>query len=425
MALRVIAGIGLAIVLNEACGATTSPEGNYVGQDKITSRARLERVNFDHHHRERHRNHVPTATSEIKMIAGLRREVRDLREQVIAVVRLKEELSAIKDRVSDSARTLPIWGGPPLGPDSSLKAQPNPTVNSDLLTMYLPNLHDLAGARVPQRSPSPTDASLPAVIKEEIPALSAPRSAVEEAKTYLMRTATPGYTMTRQGVGVSIDRLHPGFVVKLAEAIRQARDAGMSNAGLYSAYRPPAYRIGGFKDKFNSLHSYGLAVDMTGIGRPRSAFALLWSKIVAAVGLYLPYGPNNRREFNHTQFVATKVAPRPLRLTITADGPRDLEKMWLASGRNEYVREALTARVSEVVNAQSTVPVDQNGHNEEVSATPPTAPPRKSRSPRRRSSSRAKSGGKRGVDGRAARTASKPRDARKAKTSARSRERQT
>jgi len=50
--------------------------------------------------------------------------------------------------------------------------------------------------------------------------------------------------------------------IRLAGAVHEARDAGLSSAGVYSAYRPPAFGVGGFSDKFNSLHAYGLAVDI-------------------------------------------------------------------------------------------------------------------------------------------------------------------
>jgi hypothetical protein len=58
--------------------------------------------------------------------------------------------------------------------------------------------------------------------------------------------------------------------LRLESAIREARSAGLSSAGVFSAYRPPAFGVGGFSDKFNSLHTYGLAVDMRGIGNPGS-----------------------------------------------------------------------------------------------------------------------------------------------------------
>jgi hypothetical protein len=74
--------------------------------------------------------------------------------------------------------------------------------------------------------------------------------------------------MTRQGPERAIERLHPEFVNRLAAAIAEARAAGMPLAGIFSAYRPPAFGVGGFADKFHSLHTYGLAVDVTGIGGP-------------------------------------------------------------------------------------------------------------------------------------------------------------
>src|SRR5258708_36373973 len=154
-----------------------------------------------------------------------------------------------------------------------------------------------------------------------------------------MKTATPGDTMRRQGVSVAIDRLHPGFAVKLAEAVKRARDERLAEAGIFSAYRPPAFCIGGFKDKFDSLHSYGLATDITGIGGPGSVSAHRWHQIVLDVGLYLPYGPDHRVEFNHPQFIPVKIAPRELRETITADGPIDLRPIWLASGVDAYVTQ--------------------------------------------------------------------------------------
>jgi hypothetical protein len=203
--------------------------------------------------------------------------------------------------------------------------------------------------------------------------------------------------MVRQGVEVAIGRLHPDFIVKLADAVRLARAAGMSSAGVFSAYRPPAFGVGGFGDKFNSLHSYGLAADMTGIGSARSRFARLWQGIVARVGLYLPYGPNNRAEFNHTQLVPTKMAPSFLRATITAREPKDLQRMWLASGIRDHVGEGEAAadKAPSLASASerkavlsAAAPADQ-----QVPAAPqrqPTTAPRRSRArrPGKRTSAR-------------------------------------
>ena len=153
---------------------------------------------------------------------------------------------------------------------------------------------------------------------------------VAESRAYLVETASPGYTMTLQGPELAIERLHPEFAVRLANAIREARDSGLPSAAVFSAYRPPAFGVGGFADKFNSLHSYGLAADLRGIGDPGSPEALHWHEIAARNGVICPYGPNNKTEWNHCQPTALKIVGvhNPLRETITADGPLSLEGMF-------------------------------------------------------------------------------------------------
>jgi hypothetical protein len=159
-------------------------------------------------------------------------------------------------------------------------------------------------------------------------------------RAYLVETATPGWTITLQGPELAIGRLHPEFVHRLAGAIREAKDAGLSAVGIFSAYRPPAFGVGGFSDKFNSLHTYGLAVDMTGIGGPGSADAKLWYEIAARHGVVCPYGFANHVEWNHCQPTRLKiiVAQNPLRETVTANGPIDLGNMFQTG--NSYIESA-------------------------------------------------------------------------------------
>jgi hypothetical protein len=154
--------------------------------------------------------------------------------------------------------------------------------------------------------------------------------AEEDDRAYLLATASPGDTMTRQGPEIAIGRLNPEFVARLADAIHEARDSGLPSAGIFSAYRPPAFGVGGFADKFNSLHSYGLAVDMSGIGEPGSKEAKLWHEIAGRHGISCPYGFESRTEWNHCQATPLKmvVADNPLRRTITANGPVALEEMF-------------------------------------------------------------------------------------------------
>jgi len=162
----------------------------------------------------------------------------------------------------------------------------------------------------------------------------------------LVETASPGYTMTLQGAELAIGRLHPEFAIRLEHAIREARSEGLAFAGVFSAYRPPAFGVGGFSDKFNSLHTYGLAVDMRGIGSPGSPEAQLWHRIAAKNGVVCPYGPRDRAEWNHCQPTSVKMilAENPLRETVTAAGPFDLETMFEAG--NPMIEDVASAAES-------------------------------------------------------------------------------
>jgi len=153
---------------------------------------------------------------------------------------------------------------------------------------------------------------------------------LERDQAYLVETARPGATMLRQGLALAIVRLHPMFVRRLAEAIGEVRAAGLRSAGIFSAYRPPAFGVGGFADKFSSLHTYGLAVDMLGVGGPGSSEARLWYEIVARHGIVCPYGAGNRREWNHCQPTRVKsiMAGDPLRGTVSPRGPIDRQAMF-------------------------------------------------------------------------------------------------
>jgi hypothetical protein len=362
-------GTSLSLVLVHSTAAQAQqPESRHHHHDHA-------RAAF-HHRAAEHRQDV-AGKDNAKALSSLKTEVRDLRRQVVEVETLRHEITDLKEK---------IWGPTPLPLVLAglPRAQSAAVVEPKQVTLKLP---DFSVPLAPQAPVSPASASLPALIEERSGTALKARSAVEEAKAYLIDTATPGYTMVRQGVEVAIGRLHPDFIVKLADAVRLARAAGMSSAGVFSAYRPPAFGVGGFGDKFNSLHSYGLAADMTGIGSARSRFARLWQGIVARVGLYLPYGPNNRAEFNHTQLVPTKMAPSFLRATITAREPKDLQRMWLASGIRDHVGEAAADTAPSLASASerkaalsAAAPADQ-----QAPAAPqpqPTAAPRRSRARR-------------------------------------------
>ena len=209
---------------------------------------------------------------------------------------------------------------------------PSDVARSDSST---PDAEAAATPSTPPCTPNDTVVYQPNPSTSSEPTCPTPaRTAAEiaDARAYLIETASPGFTMTLQGAELAIGRLHPEFVVRLANAIREARSAGMPFAGVFSAYRPPAFGVGGFSDKFNSLHTYGLAVDMHGIGRPGSPEAQLWHQTAARNGVVCPYGPRDRAEWNHCQPTSVKIilAENPLRETVRAEGPSDLESMFEA-----------------------------------------------------------------------------------------------
>jgi len=154
-------------------------------------------------------------------------------------------------------------------------------------------------------------------------------------RAYLVSVSRPGYTMERQGAWTAIERLNPIFARRLAGAIREARAAGI-DVCIFSAYRPPAYGVGGFADKFDSAHAYGLAADVCGIGDPGSREAIRWRVIAARHGVYGPYSVYSRSEWNHMEPCMSRAVTRQvpaLRRTITASGPKILEAMWRVGER--------------------------------------------------------------------------------------------
>ncbi|HEY6255403.1 MAG TPA: hypothetical protein VIY51_06370 [Xanthobacteraceae bacterium] len=386
--------VGIGLVLAQSVQSNSA-----IAQQQEGHRHPAQRTG--HHHVD-HRGDQAAAQKDMRALTSLKKEVHDLRQQVAAVAELRRELTDLRGR---------IWG--PALP-LSLAIMPRPqsaaVVEPKLATLKLP---DLSIPARPQAPVNPATANLPAVIEERPTEAARGKSAVEEAKTYLINTATPGYTMTRQGVPLAIGRLHPEFIVKLAAAIKLAREAGLTHAGLYSAYRPPAFGVGGFSDKFNSMHSYGLAVDMTGIGGPGSKLARLWQTVVRRVGLYLPYGPNNRKEFNHTQLVPSKTASSFLRRTITASAPKDLRAMWLASGITKYVNDVTTTPMPTLAASasvpQRSLPVAPLPQQDEPTTTPRRARRSGSRKTARQDASRARPRVDRRKNGKSARRPAKAR----------------
>lgn len=186
-------------------------------------------------------------------------------------------------------------------------------------------------------------AELPAGILADVAA----KAELAEDRLYLILTSCPGATMHRQGVSTSIARLNPTFARRLAAAIRDARAHGLRPC-IFSAYRPPGYGVGGWRDKYQSAHAYGLAVDMGGIGRAGSKVTMLWRAIAAAHGVFGPYSPRSRAEWNHFEpcliRAVARAVPR-LRRTIAALAPISLDLMWELGDRVIAMRGELVAEV--------------------------------------------------------------------------------
>jgi hypothetical protein len=218
---------------------------------------------------------------------------------------------------------------------------------------------------------------LPKEIQDLMPKSPPPaQGVINEARGYLIRTSTEqrercvADTMARQGVEVAIGRLHPVMAVRVARSIEQARNEGIP-ACVYSAFRPPAFGVGGFSDKYNSTHAYGIAVDFGGIDRPGSKTARRFQEIAASNGLYSLYGPGDRAEWNHYQLIPVRrIAPNnPLRDTITANGPKDEVAMWIRSGVPlEKVEPVAIGSENAIISTRTKVSHHHSHHRQHMAA---------------------------------------------------------
>lgn len=190
-------------------------------------------------------------------------------------------------------------------------------------------------------------------------AYTAPQSDIDVARAYLVKTAHVGGVMARMGrelylaklrgyvgtfnifgvfktaletgnieqIGVeqNVAALNPKFVLMAAQAIKTARAHGVE-VGLFSGYRPAGYGVGGFASKFDSCHTYAVAGDFWGVEKNYA----VWTKAAREAGLSRPYASSWER--NHWQAVPDKTC-RKLRSTVTASGPKNLERMWKAAYR--------------------------------------------------------------------------------------------
>lgn len=132
---------------------------------------------------------------------------------------------------------------------------------------------------------------------------------------------------------------NPAFAKSLANAIRQARAAGL-NIGLESGFRSPSTLVsqGGASNAArydaggNSSHSYGVAGDVSGLDGPNGKITNQWAQIATANGLHNPYGVGDAAEFNHWQLPEQPLEKNPQLLASLkqAAATANIHNVWSA-----------------------------------------------------------------------------------------------
>ena len=152
------------------------------------------------------------------------------------------------------------------------------------------------------------------------------------------------------------ENLNPGFASKVAATIKDARAQGL-NVGLQSAFREPGQTGSTFDASGRSLHTYGLAIDFSGF-EPGSADAVKFYEIAKANGLYNPYGPNNKNEWNHYQAIPYELKANSPELAAlkTAYATKDQNTIWEAGNKLMGVTAAPAAAAPAAKTEEAPVP---------------------------------------------------------------------
>lgn len=123
--------------------------------------------------------------------------------------------------------------------------------------------------------------------------------------------------------------LHPGFAVNMANAVQQARAAGLP-VTVQSGYRTNNATGSSYDAAGLSMHGYGAAMDVGGIGGAGSPQAKQWGAIAAKNGVYNPYGVADPREYNHWQAVPWTLESRPDVQQAIINAKGDAGQIWNA-----------------------------------------------------------------------------------------------
>ena len=129
-----------------------------------------------------------------------------------------------------------------------------------------------------------------------------------------------------------VSNFNPAFASPLANAIRQARAAGLP-VGIASGFREAGQTGSAYDAGGNSSHTYGLASDISGLDGPNGKITNQWAQIAQANGLHNPYGVGDKAEFNHWQLPLQPLEQTPQLLASLkqAKATGNMQSVWAAA----------------------------------------------------------------------------------------------
>jgi hypothetical protein len=129
-----------------------------------------------------------------------------------------------------------------------------------------------------------------------------------------------------------VSNFNPAFASPLANAIRQARAAGLP-VGIASGFRKAGQTGSAYDAGGNSSHTYGLASDISGLDGPNGKITNQWAQIAQANGLHNPYGVGDKAEFNHWQLPLQPLEQTPQLLASLkqAKATGNMQSVWAAA----------------------------------------------------------------------------------------------
>ena len=203
---------------------------------------------------------------------------------------------------NDPARGIPkvlsdLRVGDPTGDqNSAAPAAPSPIRKQ---SEYPPDQPGVKYAKVPGSSYAPDNSG-----KSSASSAIDDATQVLSARDYLNSLSMHGFRMG------DTSNLSPTFAVRMADAIHEAREAGL-NVGVMSAFRTGDTTGSRYDAEGFSLHDKGGAIDVSGLDGPNGPATKQWAEIAAKHGIHNPYGVGNEREFNHWQMIPDKLEDRP------------------------------------------------------------------------------------------------------------------